>query len=235
VDEADDVASYVERYIRAGFHTPVEIEQIVGRDVFGGKLAAGMLRAMIAQAVHQHEVEEATWPAKTDCDRLDAVFTTLEDQGIIALQNAGNTMSEGLSDVFSTYHEAGGAASGYDGYCFYHGQDLENVVEGGYLHLAFGATDDDPTRGGPGRAPHQERARGRRVLGRLERVDQTADPRDRSPVATTPPSLTDRSIADLTLRHGFLELGHTLLRYLCGVQVEEREVLECAQFLQSDV
>jgi hypothetical protein len=147
VDEAAEAAEYVQRYIRAGFHTPDEIERIVGRDIFGGKLAAGPLRAVIAQERQQQLAEEATWPKETDCDRLDAVFATLERQGIVALQNAGYTMSDGLSDVFSVYHQAGGPASEFNGYCFYHGQDLESAIEIGCLHLAFGATDDSPIKG----------------------------------------------------------------------------------------
>jgi hypothetical protein len=145
--EESKAPEYVQRYVRFGFYTPAEIEEIVGQDVFNGKFDAGQLRAMIAQAVVQKLAEEATWPRETDCDRLDAVFDTLEDQGVIALQNAGYTQSDGLSDVAEVYREACSEESGFDGYCFYHGQDLERVVESGALYLAFGDVEGDDVKG----------------------------------------------------------------------------------------
>jgi hypothetical protein len=146
VEEAK-AAGYVHRYVRSGFYTPTEIEEIVGQDIFDGRLPAESLQAIIAQAYAQKQAEEVTWPDVTDCDRLDAVFETLEEQGIIALQNAGYTQSDGLSDMSEIYFEAGGEESGFTGYCFYHGQDLERVVDSGSLYLTFGATDGDDTRG----------------------------------------------------------------------------------------
>ncbi|WP_373271016.1 DUF6891 domain-containing protein [Pseudomonas syringae] len=61
-----------------------------------------------------------------------------------ALFNAGYTMSDGYSDVAEANHEA--PEGHYHGYCFYHGQDVERVVEGGELMIAFGALDDDPAQ-----------------------------------------------------------------------------------------
>ena len=39
---------------------------------------------------------EAAWPPVTDCNRLDAAFNALRGMGIIALHNAGYTLSDGL-------------------------------------------------------------------------------------------------------------------------------------------
>jgi hypothetical protein len=91
--------------------------------------------------------EEADWPEVTDCDRLDTIFEGLRVQGILALQNAGYTQSEGLSDVGELYREVGGERSDIDGFCFYHGQDLERVMKSGQLWLAFGAIDGEDARG----------------------------------------------------------------------------------------
>src|SRR5690606_23939670 len=38
-------------------------------------------------ALTEHLAEQATWPATTDCDRLDAAFAKLEDAGIVARQH----------------------------------------------------------------------------------------------------------------------------------------------------
>jgi hypothetical protein len=142
-----EAAGYIDRYVRSGFHTPHEIREIVGEDIFEGKLDDQLLRAMIAQATTQQLAEEATWPAETDCDRLDATFATLEGQGVIALQNAGYTQSDGLSDVAEVYHDAGDEESGFDGYCFYTEQDLNRVIKSGDLYLAFGAADGKDDKG----------------------------------------------------------------------------------------
>lgn len=84
---------------------------------------------------------EATWPARTDCDRLDEVFERLDAAGICALQNAGNTMSDGHGDVDEAVNERGRAK--YHGYCFFHAQDLARAVDGLGLMLAFGDLRDD--------------------------------------------------------------------------------------------
>jgi hypothetical protein len=141
-----DARGYVHRYVRYGFYRPDEVEQIVGDDIFDGAIPRDRLREMIAEEVQRKRAEERTWPAVTDCDRLDRVFESLEEQGILALQNAGYTQSDGLSDVCQFYHEAGGERSGIEGYCFYHGQDLERVMASGELCLAFGhvSGEDEP-------------------------------------------------------------------------------------------
>ena len=46
-----------------------------------------------------------TWPAVTDCDRLDQAFAALNARGIIALQNAGYTQSDGYGDISQSYDE----------------------------------------------------------------------------------------------------------------------------------
>lgn len=86
---------------------------------------------------------EAAWPTVTDCDRLDAAFDALNRMGIIALHNAGYTLSDGISDVVEEL-----AKSDRDkvkGYCFYHEQDVEGVLEGYGLLLAYGDIADTAT------------------------------------------------------------------------------------------
>ena len=87
---------------------------------------------------------EATWPMETDCDRLDRVFDALNAGGICALQNAGYTQQDGLSDVAETLEYEG--RDKFRGYCFYHGQDLERVIDGHGLLLAFGGLEEDETK-----------------------------------------------------------------------------------------
>jgi hypothetical protein len=139
VDNEAIALKAIRRYVWSGMHDADEIVEILDESIFEpGQLDQDWLRAVIEEAFRQKRIEEETWPKVTDCDRLDRVFESMEDQGILALQNAGYTQSDGLSDVSQFYHEAGGEQSGIEGYCFYHGQDLERVVESGELWLAFG-------------------------------------------------------------------------------------------------
>jgi hypothetical protein len=101
---------------------------------------------------------EATWPAVTDCTRLDAAFDALNAMGIIALHNAGYTMSDGISEVAEVLAESD--REKVRGYCFYHAQDVERAVNGHGLMLAYGDIED--TAGG-------KRAIGELVRAELER------------------------------------------------------------------
>lgn len=128
----------VRHYVWSGMYGADEIVEIIDESFFEGRIDHGWLRTEIDKVFRQKLAEEETWPEVTDCDRLDAVFESLGEQSILALQNAGYTQSDGLSDVSELYHQAGGEQSGIEGWCFYHGQDLESVMESGDLLLAFG-------------------------------------------------------------------------------------------------
>ncbi len=84
---------------------------------------------------------EATWPENTDFDRLDAVFQALDKSGILALHNAGNTQSDARSDAGEAWHSRGGPKSGIRGFVFYHGQDLERVINDGQLYIGYGVVE----------------------------------------------------------------------------------------------
>ena len=100
-----------------------------------------MLRAAIAPEFERKAAAEKSWPEVTDCDRLDDAFEELNSSGIIALQDAGTTISDGISDVSEIWHRRG--KKGVRGYCFYHGQDLERAIHGDGLTIAFGDMNDD--------------------------------------------------------------------------------------------
>lgn len=138
---------YVERYVRYGFYRPAEVARIVGDDVLGGELPRARVRALVKAEVARQQAEQESWPAVTDCDRLDEAFAALRAVGILAIHNAGMTPSEGVDEMSEQYHAAGGEKSGILGYCFYHRQDMEYALEYRSLGLAYGAIDGDAARG----------------------------------------------------------------------------------------
>lgn len=143
MNETDQyILDSIKTWVWSGFYTPEEVDEMID-DILEDDADEDFLRAQVVPEFERKLAEEASWPAKTDCDCLDTAFETLNSSGIIALQNAGYTMSDGLSDVSEVLHQRG--LSGIKGYCFYHGQDLERAVFGGGLMIAFGSLDDHKT------------------------------------------------------------------------------------------
>jgi hypothetical protein len=140
----------VHRYIWSGLYDPEEVTIILAES-WGllGLSGEVWLRSEVEKEFAKKRKVEETWPATTDCDRLDCVFAVLEADGIIVEQDAGLTKSDGLEIVTEAYEDAqaDGEAAGIVGYCYYHGQDLDRVMESGDLWLAFGDFTDDGERG----------------------------------------------------------------------------------------
>lgn len=74
--------------------------------------------------------------------RLDTLFAALTAAGLVALQDAGTTQSDGYSDCSDIFHERGGASAGLHGFCFYTRQDRHRAKREGRLDLAFWGAPD---------------------------------------------------------------------------------------------
>lgn len=134
-DDADDDES----------EEPEESQEIAVEEV-----EVERLRQVIEQQFNQKRQSEATWPKLTDCDRLSAAFAELTQRGIVSLENAGYTISDGWSDwdetITNDWH-AKGRLNEVRGGCFYHGQDLERAVQGAGLNIAFSAISGEDADG----------------------------------------------------------------------------------------
>ena len=140
--------------VRARFDGKPRLLEIFGEEMYEpGELP----RDEVSQAIDEEErklaAEETTWPEVTDCDRVADAFSALHARGVIALENAGYTQSDGYEDVREVYAELPDR-SHVIGYCYYHGQDMERAVRGGGLYLAFGPVD-----------PNKEESEGPRIGG----------------------------------------------------------------------
>jgi hypothetical protein len=87
--------------------------------------------------------KEQEWGRPTANDAIDSAFAALNRAGIVALQNAGYTMSDGWEDCNEEASRRVEAGRPPRGAAFYHGQDLERGVAGKGLMLAFGAYATD--------------------------------------------------------------------------------------------
>jgi hypothetical protein len=170
-DRGDEQVDWLKRFLGRPTSSPAEPEEAVAEDrqyvldrtryeVWSGFYSRDELFESLDEALDDEEIgelerrryvafleselalkaaAEKDWPKVTDCDRLDQAFAALMTRGIIALQNAGYTMSDGASDVAEALAEAG--REKFFGYCYFHFQDLERVVDGHPLLLAFGDID----------------------------------------------------------------------------------------------
>jgi hypothetical protein len=75
----------------------------------------------------------------TPRQRLKQVFATLNERGIVALENAGYTISDGWADVNERATKLAKAGNKPRGGAFYHGQDRERAKRGDGVWLTFGA------------------------------------------------------------------------------------------------
>lgn len=124
--------------------------------------APGVLRAVLAE----HRRAEQSWPARTDCDRLDAAFAALEEEGVIARQNFSCCGTCGSGEIWDEIDEAKAAGLPAHGYAFFHAQDTESAVEGHGLYLNYGACEDGEAAA---------LAVGRTIVARLEQHGLTTD------------------------------------------------------------
>lgn len=80
------------------------------------------------------KMKTANWKkAKSD---LDIAFQKLADSGLIALQDAGYTQSDGFEDCSEQYHARNNQHS-IAGFCFYTRQDLDRAKDTSELPLAI--------------------------------------------------------------------------------------------------
>ena len=157
------ILNSIKTWVWSGFYSPSEVQEMIG-DILEDDVDEDEIRNAVAPEFDEKSKAEATWPQMTDCDRLDKAFADLNDNGIVSLQNAGHTQSDGISDIAEELECRD--RSKIKGYCFYHGQDLERAVAGNGLWLAFGDLDD---------TPEGKQAVGKLILETLAKAGLNAD------------------------------------------------------------
>lgn len=141
-DVIDELRQHIGTLVGAGFLSVDDIE-VLAAEAFEDRLEPATVRAaarqLTAAAWDAHIRAQATWPAVTDCDRLDAAFAEMEARGIVARQDFSCCNNCGSQEIWAEVDEAVRAGRGIHGCTFYHEQDTEGAVEGGGLHLGFQA------------------------------------------------------------------------------------------------
>ncbi|RKZ45143.1 MAG: hypothetical protein DRR16_29385 [Candidatus Parabeggiatoa sp. nov. 3] len=139
-DTDKSILDTIKMWIWSGFYDRDEVNEMID-DILEDDCDEAFLRSAIGLEFDKKSLAEASWPEETDCDRLDRAFESLNSNGIIALHNAGYTLSDGITGVSEVLDKIGSDC--ISGYCFYHGQDVKSAVAGGGLMIAFGDLGDD--------------------------------------------------------------------------------------------
>lgn len=139
-----DIRGDLRDYIRTRVATTDDdVDDIVegAWDVFGEEVDEEELTAAAQEIAREeiaaHAAGQATWPATTDCDRLDAAFGELDAAGIVARQNFTCCNNCGMAEIGGEV--APDQIDDIRGYAFYHEQDTERAAESGGLFLSYGA------------------------------------------------------------------------------------------------
>lgn len=139
---AAEIEAHIRKAIRfwvwSGYYDARAVEEMLP-DVLEDGVDVDSMYAAIPVAFAAKANAENDWPEVTDCDLVDAAFAALEADGVCALQNTGHTQSDGLSDTREAAQARG--APRYQGFCFFHSQDIERALDGRGMYLAFGAFD----------------------------------------------------------------------------------------------
>ena len=136
-----DVIEEITTLVRMGIYDKTQLVHILCEEKYEpGELEPTAVAAVIDDEWTKWESQKTTWPAVTDCDRLDSAFVAIGKHAIIALHNAGYTQNDGY-ELFLDAYDSISPKSSIIGYCYYHGQDLERAVRGEGLYIAFGPVD----------------------------------------------------------------------------------------------
>lgn len=156
--EPDDLRDFVRLRLAVGFEDwptlvtsavqYAEDEEIMAQDADGPDPESGggqpenpddRVRRIVAEEWPVRFEAEKSWPAVTDCDRLDAAFAELQRSGIVARQDFTCCRNCGETEIRAELADTD------EGYVFFHAQDTERAVEGGALWLRYGAVTGPAT------------------------------------------------------------------------------------------
>jgi hypothetical protein len=93
--------------------------------------------------LEEHKMQQALWPAVTDCDRLELAFASLERRGIICRRDFTYCLSDGYNEIWDEVDREVGSGKVVRGFAFFHMQDTEHALQDGDLALGYGSLLDE--------------------------------------------------------------------------------------------
>ena len=133
-----DVIQQIDISIKSGFYDKEDIFAHVEDYLYEIPFDHDWTKQQIDKAYSGRLKEQSTWPTVTDFDKLVRVFDKLNSSGIVALHNAGMTKQDGEADCLEIHEALLKKGIKTKGFCYYHWQDIERVVEDSHLYIGFG-------------------------------------------------------------------------------------------------
>lgn len=144
--EQDELRDFIRREVAGGFYDDDAVLRNAVeafRDAFDADTLRSNAQALLRDALRAHRAAQASWPAETDCDRLDAAFDALDAQGVVCRQNFTCCGTCGVAEIRDELEALDAAGCDVRGYAFYHAQDTDAAVDGDGIFLNYGAFVDD--------------------------------------------------------------------------------------------
>ncbi len=133
--------------VRSGFYSLEDIQNSIIEEIedngFEDEISEDWAYEQIDNVYRELLSESKTWEVPTLTERLIAAFDELTRERIIALHYPGYTMEDGEYEVVEVERALRENNEKSEGYCFYHGQDLERAVRGEGLYIAFQKIDNE--------------------------------------------------------------------------------------------
>jgi hypothetical protein len=141
----------IRNYVRAGYLTSDEITERVFEMALEDeeedleedqRVSETDVRRAVGEEIQALQQEQASWPTQTDYDKLQAIFASLESQGIVCREDFTCCMTCGFAEIQDEVEEARAAGKKVRGITFFHQQDTESAVEGGGVYLAYDSVEE---------------------------------------------------------------------------------------------
>ncbi|MBA5793324.1 hypothetical protein H1R17_02965 [Flavobacterium sp. xlx-214] len=127
--------------VRSGFYSLEDIQNNIIEEIedngFEDEISEDWAYQQIENVYQQLLEESKLWQAPTETERLIMAFDELATQRIIALHYPGYTTDDGDYEAVEVERALRENNEKSEGYCFYHGQDLERAVLGEGLYISF--------------------------------------------------------------------------------------------------
>lgn len=127
--------------VRSGFYSLEEIQTNIIEEIedngFEDEITEEWAYNQINEVYGELLKESEIWGTNTKTNRLIAAFDELAASKIVALHYSGFTTDDGEYEVEEVERTLIDNDEKSEGYCFYHGQDMERAVRGEGLYITF--------------------------------------------------------------------------------------------------
>lgn len=140
-DDQQFIFDSIYTQVRSGFYSLEEIQTNIIEEIedngFEDEISEEWAYNQINEVYDELLKESEAWGTNTQTNRLIVAFDELAESKIIALHYSGFSTDDGEYEVEEVERTLIDNDEKSEGYCFYHGQDLERAVRGEGLYITF--------------------------------------------------------------------------------------------------